>query len=137
MKRRNFFQNLVVVPAAAVIADAQQTVPPPAQPATPQTKPEPVPAANTPAQQLSQMPAREKKPSLNLRTTEVDLTAETVTRYFKPEQFEALKKLSGLLMPPLKGNPGAIEAQAPEFLDFLISESPPKGRNCISRAWTD
>jgi hypothetical protein len=27
-------------------------------------------------------------------------------------------------MPPLKNNPGAIEAQAPEFLDFLISASP-------------
>ena len=27
-------------------------------------------------------------------------------------------------MPPLKGNPGALEADAPEFLDFLISVSP-------------
>lgn len=27
-------------------------------------------------------------------------------------------------MPPLKSNPGALDAQAPEFLDFLISVSP-------------
>jgi hypothetical protein len=27
-------------------------------------------------------------------------------------------------MPPLKNNPGALDAQAPEFLDFLISVSP-------------
>jgi hypothetical protein len=28
------------------------------------------------------------------------------------------------LVPPLKGNPGALDAQAPEFLDFLLSVSP-------------
>ncbi len=27
-------------------------------------------------------------------------------------------------MPPLKNNPGALDAKAPEFLDFLISVSP-------------
>lgn len=27
-------------------------------------------------------------------------------------------------MPPMKNNPGALEAQAPEFLDFLLSASP-------------
>jgi hypothetical protein len=27
-------------------------------------------------------------------------------------------------MPPLKNNPGALEAKAPEFLDFLIGVSP-------------
>ena len=27
-------------------------------------------------------------------------------------------------MPPINGAPGALDAGAPEFLDFLISESP-------------
>ena len=45
-------------------------------------------------------------------------------RYFTAAQFGALKKLSEIIMPPLNGAPGALDARAPEFLDFLISESP-------------
>jgi hypothetical protein len=45
-------------------------------------------------------------------------------RYFSPAQFSALRRLSGLLMPPLNGVSGALDAKAAEFLDFLISESP-------------
>ena len=35
-----------------------------------------------------------------------------------------LEKVAELLVPPIKGNPGAIDAKAPEFLDFLLSVSP-------------
>ena len=46
--------------------------------------------------------------------------------FFNPQQFAALRKLSDILMPANiapDGTPGALEAMAPEFLDFLLSES--------------
>ena len=46
--------------------------------------------------------------------------------FFNPQQFEALRRLSDLLMPSSStpnGAPGALEAEAPEFLDFLLSQS--------------
>lgn len=53
-----------------------------------------------------------------------DIVAEPETRFFTPMQFATLRKLSALLMPPLRGNPGALDAGTPEFLDFLIGVSP-------------
>ena len=35
-----------------------------------------------------------------------------------------MRKLGGLLQPPLKGRPGALDCGAPEFLDYLIGVSP-------------
>jgi hypothetical protein len=57
------------------------------------------------------------------------LSAETVADpaapgFFNAQQFAALRKLGGMLQPPLKGNAGALECGAPEFLDFLIGASP-------------
>jgi hypothetical protein len=48
----------------------------------------------------------------------------------------ALRKLSELIMPPMNGNSGALEAGAPEFLDFLIGRSP-AARQQIYRAGLD
>jgi len=56
--------------------------------------------------------------------TPPDAVADPAARFFTPPQFGALKKLSEALMPPMGGNPGAIECEAPEFLDFLIGVSP-------------
>jgi hypothetical protein len=55
---------------------------------------------------------------------QADLVSEGEQKFFSADQFAALKKLGGVLMPPLKGKPGATEAHAPEFLDFLLSVSP-------------
>lgn len=55
---------------------------------------------------------------------DADEAGVTVARYFTAAQFSALRKLSGLLMPPMKGNIGALDCDAPEFIDFLISSSP-------------
>lgn len=61
----------------------------------------------------------------SLETTDSDLTAQPAApTFFTADQFAALKRLGSLLEPPLKGHPGAIEAGAPEFLDFLIAVSP-------------
>jgi hypothetical protein len=90
----------------------------PAQEKVPSRQPPPQP--NTPARQVPRQP--DEVPKLDL--TEVDLAGAPALHYFTALQFSTLGKLGALLMPPLKNNPGAIEAQAPEFLDFLISVSP-------------
>lgn len=85
---------------------------------TPQQQPAPQP--NTPARQVPRQGAAAPK----LEVTALDLTAETETRFFTPAQLSTLRKLGAILLPPLKENPGAVEAKAPEFLDFLIGVSP-------------
>ncbi len=55
----------------------------------------------------------------------LDAVAETVPGFFEPAQFEALRKLSDVLMPEVGGKPGALAAGVPEFLDFLIGDSLP------------
>jgi Gluconate 2-dehydrogenase subunit 3 len=61
-------------------------------------------------------------PKLTNATTDSD--AETTPRFFTPAQFAALRRLGALFMPPRKGLPGALDAGAPEFVDFLIGVSP-------------
>ena len=47
-------------------------------------------------------------------------------KFFSAAQFAALRSSAkrSIFAPPMKEAPGAIEAGAPEFLDFLLSESP-------------
>jgi len=112
MKRRNFVQSLLVVPATAVAAE-QAATPPVAAPAAP---------AQTPARPPQNFRGSQNVPKLAL--VQPDLGAETTTAYFNPAQFATLNKLAAVLVPPIKNNPGALDARAPEFLDFLISHSP-------------
>ena len=67
---------------------------------------------------------RPQEETAKLETASLDAAGETVPRFFNAAQLAALKKLSDILMPPLNGMPGALEAGAPEFLDFLIGKSP-------------
>jgi hypothetical protein len=60
----------------------------------------------------------------NTLTTGADATADPVVRTFDPAQFSALRKLGEIIMPASKDTPGALEAGAAEFLDFLIGVSP-------------
>jgi hypothetical protein len=53
-----------------------------------------------------------------------DTAATTMLEFFSDEQFAALSRVSDLLMPPMNGRPGALDARVPEFLDFLIGVSP-------------
>jgi len=57
-------------------------------------------------------------------TVGADTHAATVVRTFNPDQFAALGKLSSILIPSLPDTPGAPDAKAAEFLDFLIGQSP-------------
>ncbi len=58
------------------------------------------------------------------RTETADSTADTDQRFFTAVQMGTLVRLSDVLLPPLENKPGALEAQAPLFLDFLVGGSP-------------
>jgi len=103
IKRRGFVRGLLLAPAAQAALSAQ--TPPATQAAAP-------------------APPRGAANVALLKVTEVDVTAETRQHFFSAEQFQTLEKLGAIMMPPMKGNPGALDAKAPEFLDFLISVSP-------------
>jgi len=107
MKRRNFVQSLLVVPATAIAAEQA------AAPAAP---------AQAPARPPQNFRGAQSVPKLAL--VQPDVGAETSTGYFNPAQFAALNKLAAVIVPPIKNNPGALDARAPEFLDFLVSHSP-------------
>lgn len=53
-----------------------------------------------------------------------DTGAEPLPHFFTPPQLAALRRLSDLILPAINGTPGALEARAPEFLDFLLGQSP-------------
>ncbi|MDQ6700408.1 MAG: gluconate 2-dehydrogenase subunit 3 family protein [Acidobacteriota bacterium] len=103
MKRRAILKSLAALPAAAVLPAQEPAVPP---------KPTPSVVEETPKIQAS-VP---------------DAIAETVPQFFSADAYSALKRLSDLLMPAVTtvsgSTPGAIQAHAPEFLDFLIGQSP-------------
>ncbi len=98
MKRRRFMQTIAAAPALAV---------PVATPAL--------------AQPQTQRPAPEAP---KLEMSAADAAADTTPRFFTAPQLAALRKLSDILMPPLNNLPGALDANAAEFLDFLIGQSP-------------
>src|SRR5579871_2235124 len=102
MRRRGFVKTLAAIPAApALLAQQPAAVPAPGTPVRPPT---------------DELPAM--TPSIP------DAAGEMMPRYFSPSQFAALRKVSDLLMPAMNGAAGALDAKAPEFLDFLISQSP-------------
>jgi len=106
MKRRRFFQTLAAAPAAGMLA--QQ------------------------APQNAVMNGDEPK----IETTTPADAGEPVLGFFNNTQFAALRRLSGMLMPPRNGAPGAIECRVPEFLDFLMNASLP-ARQGIYRSGLD
>jgi len=113
MKRRGFVKALAAAPAVPAVL-AQQTAPP--------TPPSRIP------------PAAVETPKLELGIP--DDVADMQPRFFTASQFAALRKLCEVLMPRIGDAPGAIDAAAPEFLDFLISESP-KYRQTLYRDGLD
>ncbi|MGH9660303.1 MAG: hypothetical protein ACRD96_17265, partial [Bryobacteraceae bacterium] len=67
--------------------------------------------------------AGQETPKLALHTAEA--VADSRLRFFSATELAALRRLGELLAPAGEGRPGAGEAKAAEFLDFLLSESPP------------
>ena len=101
MKRRHFLQGLAVLPA---VPAAFAKAPSRPSPEAPQ------------AQTTDELPKFE--------SSVADAAAEMMPHFFNAEQFAALRKLSDVLVPSIGGMPGALDAKAPEFLDFLIGASP-------------
>src|SRR5713226_3801292 len=96
MKRRRMIQSVLGVSAAAAL-------------------PHPLPAQRTPA-------AMDEPPKLAAHAP--DAVSAAVTRFFDAAGFSALRRLGEILVPPREKLPGAVEAEAAEFLDFLIGQSP-------------
>jgi len=53
-----------------------------------------------------------------------DAVADSRHKYFTPQQYATLTRLCDLLGPAHNGRPSATQAEAPQFLDFLLSQSP-------------
>jgi hypothetical protein len=107
VQRRDFVRAVISFLFAAKVSRAQQagdpTLPPPA----------PVPWTLG-------LNSRTPVPATQL----ADEIAAAELRFFSEKQMATLMRLSDVLLPPLNGKPGALEAQTPVFLDFLIGSSP-------------
>jgi hypothetical protein len=126
MKRRRFVKALVGAQTATAML-AQQSA---GQAAAGQAPIGQAPAPGVPANPAPGVPLNPTQP-LQPPSTEPkievagpDSASEPMPHFFTPAQFAALQKLSDILMPAGKGTPGALDAKAPEFLDFLIGHSP-------------
>lgn len=84
---------------------------------------------------LSALPAPAQTPALpraagstpdnfNVASVAPDAVARPNQQFFSKEQMSALKRLGEILVPKVGDRPGSPEANAAEFLDFLISQSP-------------
>lgn len=99
MKRRSVLKTLTAIPAAGLLRAQQPLVPP--KPTTAAVEEIPVIEGSVP-----------------------DVVATTVRTFFPEDQFQALARLSDIFYPALNGVPGALAADVPGFLDFLVSQSP-------------
>ncbi len=130
MQRRDFVKGIAAASAAASTALGQKTTsqkePTPA--ATDQTNQSQGVMAVNPAQAAGRNGGAGGRLSQvhtpNIPSSVPDVAAVTDTRFFSPVQFATLEHLCEIFMPAMNGYPSAMAAGAPEFLDFLIGESP-------------
>lgn len=92
-------------------------------------------AAASAASTLSAQTASPAVPA-KVATVAPEVAAEPVQRFFSPRQLATLRRAASLLQPGVGALPGAIEAEAPEFLDFLPSISP-AARQMLYRSGPD
>jgi hypothetical protein len=105
MQRRDFVWRLVAAGLAPqALLGQQQVAPPP---------PAPVPWT------LGLSP---KTPLPH--TIALDAVAEPDLKFFTVEEMGTLRRLSELLLPAIGAKPSAVQAETPQFLDFLIGHSP-------------
>lgn len=123
MRRRDFVKGILAASAAAKAMGAQQAAPaaPSPVPATPQVLPPHAAVAPGPTPWMTGL--MEVKP-LELSALVPDAVAQTDAHFFTATQTATLRRLCEVLMPRIKGYPGALDAGTPEFLDFLIGVSP-------------
>ena len=106
MQRRDFIQAMVALGLAPRLL-GQQT----ANPAPPPPAPVPWTLGLNPKTELP-------------HTEAADTVATSDAAFFSAEQMGTLTHLSDILMPPVGQKPGALLADTPAFLDFLVGSSP-------------
>jgi len=119
MRRRDFVKAMMAASMSAKTVLGQQTASP-VPPSTPVQSPPLAPAAPGPVPWMRGLAEVQPLPMTPL----VPDAAPANKLFFTDHQTATLRRLSELLMPPSKGFPGALDAGAPEFLDFLIGVSP-------------
>lgn len=126
MRRRDFVKSLVAASVSAPSLLGQQSS------AAAQVAPSaPLPTPPGAGPELPPMPVpwmrglMETRP-LHLGAIVPDVFASPRPKFFTETQTDTLRQFCEIVMPPLKGYPGAMDAGAPEFLDYLISVSPPE-----------
>jgi hypothetical protein len=107
MKRRSFIRALTAAPAAPLLIAQQAPAPAPAA------------AAAAPAVARGRGGAVQQ-----FAIVSPDAVAETAPSFFTASQMAALRRFGKLMVAVPEGYPGAVEAKAPEFVDFLIGVSP-------------
>lgn len=122
MQRRDFLRAMVAAGLAPRLLLGQQT----ANPAPPPPAPVPWTLGLNPKTPLPQ-------------TAVEDAVAEADLTFFSPAQMATLRRLSDLLVPALGDKPGALAAETPAFLDFLIGSSPQTRRTLYAGGldWLD
>ena len=117
MKRRQALRSLMSLPAITALPGfAQQAA---TEKLPPELKPAPV----------------EEFPKLAM--TQAEAVLDATAHFFTGPELETLHRLCEILVPATNGKPGGLEAGAPEFLDFLISESPHDRQSLYRRGLTD
>jgi Gluconate 2-dehydrogenase subunit 3 len=96
MKRRSVLRSLLAVPSVAALPSEAF------------------------AQEVRPAPSETPKTATN----DTEAAGDPIVKTFTKAQFAALRKLGEILMPASHDTPGALEASAAEFLDFLIGVSP-------------
>jgi hypothetical protein len=116
MQRRDFVKAIVAATVAAQAATSAQPV------EAQQTLALPPPPPRPPAPEPWMRGLLEVKP-LPMTPLVPDAVAQTNADFFSETQTATLRHFCEILQPPYKAYPGAIEAGAPEFLDFLVGAS--------------
>ena len=120
MRRRDFVKGILAASAAVKTAMGQQAPASAVAPVAPGTPP---PVATAPGPVPWMRGLLDAKP-LPMTPLVADAVAASEGRFFSQQQTATLRRFAEVLMPPLKGYPGALDAGTPEFLDFLIGASP-------------
>jgi len=123
MQRRDFVKAMVAASVTAKTMFGQQATTPVA-PSTPPPAPTAPPLATTAPGPVPWMRGLMEVKPLQMTPIVPDAVAQTNAHFFTDQQFATLRRLSEIMLPALKGQPGATDAGAPEFLDFLIGVSP-------------
>lgn len=120
MKRRAVLRSILSLPAISALPAAAQAPPPEKTPQSQQKLPPEM-----------KPPGVEETPKLAM--TNVEGALSPAPNFFSRDQYAALSRLCELLVPASESRPGAKEAAAPEFLDFLIERSPSERQELYRR----